>query len=89
MTTQKSVEPATVVAVNGLQEVDPLAGLIAFQAGFFSRTSQAVYRTRTRHTRWIVVRRRRGASRSVPVYVLLDSMEKSIGGAPDVTAERR
>jgi hypothetical protein len=81
---QKGVEPATVVAVNGLQEVDWLAELIAFQAGL----SQAVYRTRTRHTRWIVVRWRRGASRSIPVYVLLDSMEKSIGGAPDVKAER-
>jgi len=89
MTSQKSVEPATVVAVNGLQEVDPLAGLIAFQAGFFSRTSQAVYRTRTRHTRWIVLRSRRGASRSIPVYVFPVSMEKSISAAPDVKAERR
>jgi hypothetical protein len=66
MTLQRSVEPATVVAVNGLQEVDRLAGLIAFQAGLFSRTSQAVYRTRTR---WIVVRGRRRASRSIPVYM--------------------
>jgi hypothetical protein len=81
MTLQKSVEPTTVVEVTGLQEVDRLAGLIAFQAAFFSRTSQAVYRTRTRRTRWMIVRRR--------VYVLLDSIEKSIGGAPDVKAERR
>jgi hypothetical protein len=80
MTLQKSVEPTTVVEVNGLQEVDRLAELIAFQAAFFSRTSQAVYRTRTRRTRWMIVRRR--------VYVLLDSIEKSIGGAPDVKAER-
>ena len=29
---------------------------------------KAVYRALTRHTRWIVVRRRRGASRSIPVY---------------------
>jgi hypothetical protein len=85
MNLQKSVEPATVVAVNGLQEVDRLAELIAFQAGL----SQAVYRTRTRHTRWIVVRWRRGALRSIPVYVLRDSTEKSIGDAPDVKAERR
>jgi hypothetical protein len=69
MTLQKSMEPAAVVAVNGLQEVDRLAGLIAFQAGLISRTSQAVYRTRTHQTRSIVVRRRRGASRSIPVYV--------------------
>jgi hypothetical protein len=87
MNLQKSVEPATVVAVNGLQEVDRLNGLIAFQARLFSRTSRVVYRTRTRRTRWIVVRSRRGASRSIPVYVLLD-MEKRIGGAPDVKAER-
>ena len=67
--TSNSVEPATVAAVNGLQEVDRLAGLIIFKRRLFSRTSQAVYRTRTRRTRWIVVRRRRGASRSIPVYV--------------------
>ena len=30
---------------------------------------KAVYRALTRHTRWIVVRQRRGASRSIPVYV--------------------
>jgi hypothetical protein len=30
---------------------------------------KAVYRTRTRRTRWIVVRQRRRASRSIPVYV--------------------
>jgi hypothetical protein len=78
MNLQKSVEAAAVVAVNGLQEVDRLAELIAFQAAL----SQAVYRTRTRHTRWIVVRSRGG-------YVLLDAMEKSVGVAPDVKAERR
>jgi hypothetical protein len=89
MTLQKSVEPATVVAVNGLQEVDRLAGLIAFQAGLFSRTSQAVYRALTQQKRWIVVRRRRRASRSIPVYVLLNSMRKSIGGAPVVKPERQ
>jgi len=89
MTAQRSVKPATEATVNGLQEVDRLDGLINFQARLLSRTSQAVYRTRTRHTRWIVVRSRRGASRSIPVYVLLDSIEKSIGGAPDVKAERR
>jgi hypothetical protein len=55
-----SVEPATVAAVNRLQEVDRLAGPIIWQA---------VYRTRTRRTRWIVVRRRQRASRSIPVYV--------------------
>jgi hypothetical protein len=88
MTAQRSVKPATEATVNGLQEVDRLNGLIAFQARLFSHTSRAVYRTRTRHTRWIVVRWRRGASRSIPIYVLLDSMEKSIGGAPDVKAER-
>jgi hypothetical protein len=75
-----SVEPETVVAAKRLQEADRLAGLIAFQAAFFSRTSQAVYRTRTRRTRWIVVRRR--------IYVLLHSIEESIGGAPGVKAER-
>jgi hypothetical protein len=69
MTLQRSVEPATVVAVNGRQEVDRLAGLIIFKPGLFSRTSQAVYRTRMRRTRWIVVRRRRRASRSIPIYV--------------------
>ena len=30
---------------------------------------KAVYRTRTRRTRWIVARQRRRASRSIPVYV--------------------
>ena len=67
--TSNSVEPATVAAVNGLEEVDRLAGLIIFKPRLSLRTSQAVYRTRTRRTRWIVVRRRRGASRSIPVYV--------------------
>jgi hypothetical protein len=85
MTLHMSVEPETVVAAKRLQEADRLAELIAFQAGL----SQAVYRTRTRHARWIVVCSRRGVSRSIPVYVLLDSIEKSIGGAPDVKAERR
>ena len=69
--TSNSVEPATVAAVNGLEEVDRLAGLIIFKPRLSLRTSQAVYRTRTRRTRrtrWIVVRRRRGASRSIPVY---------------------
>jgi hypothetical protein len=69
MKLQKSVVPAAVVAVNGLQEVDRLAGLIAFQAGLISRTSQAVSRTRTHPTRPIVVRRRRDASRRIAVYV--------------------
>jgi hypothetical protein len=30
---------------------------------------QAVYRIRTRHSRWIMVRRRRGWSRGIPVFV--------------------
>jgi hypothetical protein len=70
--TSNSVEPATVAAVNGLEEVDRLAGLIIFKRRLFLRTLQAVYRTRTRRTRrtrWIVARRRRDASRSIPVYV--------------------
>ena len=69
MTLQNSVEPATVAAVNGLQEVDRLDGLINFQARLFSRTSQVSYRTRIFHTHWIIVRRRRGWPRSIPVYV--------------------
>lgn len=69
MTLQKSVKPATEATVNGLQEVDPLDGLINFQARLLSRTSQVSYRTRIFHTRWIVVRRQRGWPRSIPVYV--------------------
>jgi hypothetical protein len=71
MTSQKSVKPATEATVNGLQEVDRLDGLINFQDGLFSHTSQVVYRTRTRRSRWIIVRRKRkrGWSRSIPVYV--------------------
>jgi hypothetical protein len=80
MTLQKSVEPAAVVAVNGLQEVDRLAGLIIFKPGLFSRTSQAVYRTRTLRTRWIVVRRRRRASRSIPVYVRHPELWNAVNG---------
>ena len=83
MTLHVSVEPETVVAAKRLQEANRLAALIAFQAWLF------VYRTRPRHTRWIVIRWPRGASRSIPAYVLLDSMKKSIGGAPSVTAECR
>jgi hypothetical protein len=51
------LEPATETTVSGLQKVDRLVCPINFQADLFSRTSQAVYRTRTRLTRWIVVRR--------------------------------
>ena len=60
--TSNSVEPAIVAAVNGLEEVDRLAGLITFKRRLFSRA-------RTRRTRWIVVRRRRDASRRIAVYV--------------------
>jgi hypothetical protein len=69
MTLQKSVKPASEATVNGLQEVDRLDGLINFQARLLSRTSQVSYRTRIFHTHWIIVRRRRGSPRSIPVYV--------------------
>jgi hypothetical protein len=69
MTLRKSVKLATEATVSELQKVDRFAGPINFQASLFSGISQAVYRTRTLHAGWIVVRRRRGWSRSIPVYV--------------------
>jgi hypothetical protein len=69
MTLQKSVKPVHRCLGGGLQEVDRLNGLINFQARLFSRTSQVSYRTRIFHTHWIIVRRRRGWPRSIPVYV--------------------
>jgi predicted DNA-binding transcriptional regulator AlpA len=62
-------KPATEATVNGLQEVDRLAELINLQARPFLRSSQAVRCKRTLCAGRIVVRRSRGRSQSILVYI--------------------
>jgi hypothetical protein len=69
MTASKKARPATEATVNGLQEVDRLAEPIKFQAKAFLRSSQAARRKRTFCAGRIVVRRRRGWSHGMPVYI--------------------
>ena len=53
----------------GVDEIGAAIGRNGRQAFHLLNRVKAVYRALTRHTRWIVVRQRRGASRSIPVYV--------------------
>jgi len=53
----------------GVDEIGAAIGRNGRKAFHLLNRVKAVYCALTRHTRWIIVRQRRRASRSIPVYV--------------------